>query len=100
MQILVVILERHKNNLSMTLCNTVITPITNTLCIHLFIDGLVQERPNSSVLAMELCLSCTNPSICLSDIMFKKKFKSNMYKSHQQSKQEWNDNNNYMGHNS
>ena len=24
-------------------------------------DGLVQERRNSSALAMELCLSCTNP---------------------------------------
>ena len=30
-----------------------------------YIDGLVQERRNSSVLAMELCLSCTYPSICL-----------------------------------
>ena len=28
-----------------------------------FMDGLVQERRNSSVLAMELCLSYTNPSI-------------------------------------
>ena len=27
------------------------------------IDGLVQERRNSSALAMELHLSCTNPSI-------------------------------------
>ena len=27
------------------------------------IDGLVQERRNSSALAMELCLSCINPSI-------------------------------------
>ena len=27
------------------------------------IDGLVQERHNSSVLVMELCLSCTKPSI-------------------------------------
>ena len=26
-------------------------------------DGLVQERRNSIVLAMELCLSCINPSI-------------------------------------
>ena len=32
-------------------------------CAHDF-DGLVQERRNSSVLAMELRLSCTNPSIC------------------------------------
>ena len=30
-----------------------------------YIDGLVQERRNSSVLAMELCLSRTYPSICL-----------------------------------
>ena len=28
-------------------------------------DGLVQERPNSSALAMELCLSCTKASICV-----------------------------------
>ena len=28
-----------------------------------YIDGLVQERHNSSALAMELHLSCTNPSI-------------------------------------
>ena len=27
-----------------------------------YIDGLVQERRNSSALAMELCLSCTNAS--------------------------------------
>ena len=29
------------------------------------LDGLVQERRNSSALAMELRLSCTNPSICV-----------------------------------
>ena len=34
-----------------------------TLNIHLHIDGLVQGRRNSSALAMELRLSCTNPSI-------------------------------------
>ena len=34
---------------------------TDTWCTD--IDGLVQERCNSSVIAMELCLSCTNPSI-------------------------------------
>ena len=28
-----------------------------------YCDGLVQDRWNSSALAMELCLSCTNPSI-------------------------------------
>ena len=28
------------------------------------IDGLVQERRNSSALAMELHLACTNPLIC------------------------------------
>ena len=26
-----------------------------------YTDGLVQERRNSSALAMELCLSCTKP---------------------------------------
>ena len=31
------------------------------------IDGLVQERRNSSALEMELRLSCTNPSRCLTD---------------------------------
>ena len=30
---------------------------------HWYIDGLVQEKRNSSALAMELRLSCTNPSI-------------------------------------
>ena len=29
------------------------------------LDGLVQERRNSIALAMELRLSCINPSICL-----------------------------------
>ena len=33
------------------------------LWIH-YINSLVQERCNSSALAMELHLSCTNPSIC------------------------------------
>ena len=32
------------------------------------IDGLVQERRNSSALAMELRLSCTNPSICRTEL--------------------------------
>ena len=35
----------------------------NQLC-YLQVDGFVQERYNSSVLAMELQLSCTNPSKC------------------------------------
>ena len=30
---------------------------------YAYIDGLVQERRNSSALAMELHLSCTDPSI-------------------------------------
>ena len=29
------------------------------------IEGLVQERRKSIVNALELCLSCTNPSICV-----------------------------------
>ena len=37
------------------------------------IDGLVQKRRNSNALAMELSLSCTNPSICnkIKTILFK-----------------------------
>ena len=31
--------------------------------LHYYIDALVQERHNSSALAMELHLSCINPSI-------------------------------------
>ena len=39
--------------------------IHSTSCVaDMYIDGLVQERRNSSALAMELRLSCTNPSIC------------------------------------
>ena len=34
-------------------------------CHCVYIDGLVQERRHSSALAMELCISCTNPSICI-----------------------------------
>ena len=37
--------------------------VTSLYCTH-YIDGLVQERRNSIALAMELRLSCTNPSIC------------------------------------
>ena len=37
----------------------------SNLCLteQAYIDGLVQERRNSSALAMELRLSCTNPSM-------------------------------------
>ena len=39
--------------------------IHSTSCVaDMYIDGLVQERRNSSALAMELRLCCTNPSIC------------------------------------
>ena len=31
--------------------------------VLLYIDGVVQERYNSIALAMELCLSCTDPLI-------------------------------------
>ena len=34
--------------------------------LHVHIDGLVQERRNSSALAIELRLTCTNPSLCIS----------------------------------
>ena len=36
------------------------------LCIH----GLVQERRNSSVSALELRLSCTNPSVCFWSLLW------------------------------
>ena len=35
-----------------------------TCILHVHIDGLVQEKHNSSALAMELRLSWTNPSTC------------------------------------
>ena len=38
------------------------------VCWFSHIDGLVQERRNSSALAMDLCLSCTNPPICPREI--------------------------------
>ena len=37
---------------------------------NVYIDMLVQERRNSSALAMELCLSCTNPAISYSSNTF------------------------------
>ena len=39
-------------------------PLMECWCVFMghHIDGLMQERRNSSVLAMELCLSCSNPS--------------------------------------
>ena len=42
-----------------------------------YLYGLAQERLNSSALAMELRLSCTNPSICVKHIL-----NSNLGKSH------------------
>ena len=41
-------------------------PCTNTITTtsHIHINGLVQERRNTSALALELCLSCSNPLIC------------------------------------
>ena len=35
------------------------------MCQNIYIDGLVQERCNSSASAMELRLSCTEPLICI-----------------------------------
>ena len=45
------------------MCDTLF-PVIALVWILLHIDGLVQARCNSSALAMELHLSCTNPSIC------------------------------------
>ena len=39
-----------------------IVPEKHCFCFH--INGLMQERHNSIANALELCLSCTNPSIC------------------------------------
>ena len=39
----------------------------DTLCYRDYMDGLVQERRNSSALAMELRLSCTKPLIYCGD---------------------------------
>ena len=36
--------------------------------IHIYINGLVQERCNSIANALELCLSCINPSTCVSEL--------------------------------
>ena len=38
-------------------------------CINPSMDGLMQERRNSSALAMELQLSCTNPSMDLISVL-------------------------------
>ena len=40
----------------------------NDRCLHHHVDGSMQERIYSSVLAMELCLSCTNPSMFMSNL--------------------------------
>ena len=40
-------------------------PFINKMRMEDNIDGLVQERRNSSALAMELRLSCTNLSTCI-----------------------------------
>ena len=58
------------NNNSLVLCTPYtcenITAALRKVQQH--IDGLVQERCNSSALAMELCLSCINPPIrCVAD---------------------------------
>ena len=45
---------------------------TYRLYMHVYVDGLVQERHNFIAEALGLCLSCTNPSIyypCLSNCL-------------------------------
>ena len=48
--------------------------IYNLQCNHVwtlytsYIDGLVQDCSNSSVLAMELLQSCTKPSMCINGL--------------------------------
>ena len=49
---------------------------SGTSPLTLYINGLVQERRNSSVLAMKLNFSCTNPSpyTCHIDVLFLYRF--------------------------
>ena len=42
------------------LWHTAIIHVINCIMAHHYTNGLVQERRNSSALAMELCLSCIN----------------------------------------
>ena len=49
------------SNMIMELSVLILVSLTNHVVPN--IDGLVQERCNSSALAMELRLSCTNPTI-------------------------------------
>ena len=46
------------------------------------LDGLVQVRRNSIAIAVELHLSCTNPSICFSLERNDSHFEDNSHKSH------------------
>ena len=41
----------------------IVRSLKSSECDNTYVDGLVQERRNSSVLAMELHLSCINPSM-------------------------------------
>ena len=42
-------------------CELKIFNVTSHMCSDVHLDGFVQERRNSSALAMELRLSCINP---------------------------------------
>ena len=57
--------------IDMIICDNLQTVTSAVSATFFNIDGLVQERPNSIALAMELRLSCTNPSIwCSNPILF------------------------------
>ena len=58
MSILVQVMSWHQTG-DKPLQESIMTQLTNT-----YIDGLVQERRNSIANALDLRLSCTNPSIC------------------------------------
>ena len=47
-------------------CTRTMTCVENLkyIYIYIYLDGLVQERRNSIANALELRLSCTNPSLC------------------------------------
>ena len=57
--------EYHIRKCSLDWINmTVIKPDIVCISDWFYINGLVQERSNSIANTLELCLSCTNPSIC------------------------------------
>ena len=64
-------LRRHRGHYDVYICES--------RSVHLHIDGLVQEKRNANVLAMELRLSCIKPSICRSAFNYSNKCDTKTY---------------------